>query len=138
MQPRFRLEGGGAYIRISQPSPAWAPQVSPGSLSCPNTQQAISSYITGGRVGTGQVSQGGAGCRCRCQGSSEAGVISQSQNEDFSTFQISELRGLQLTSLNLRISRKYGFRVVTLSQIQFGTDSENSIYALFWLDDPSN
>ena len=72
------------------------------------------------------------------QGSSEAGVISHSQNEDFSTFQISKLSGLQFTSLNLRISHKYGFRVVTQSQIQFGTDSENSIFALFWLDGPSN
>ena len=43
------------------------------------------------------------------QGCSEAGVISHCQNEDFSTFQISELSGLQFTSLNLRISRKYGF-----------------------------
>ena len=72
------------------------------------------------------------------QGSREAGVISHSQNEDFSTFQISKLSGLQFTSLNLRISHKYGFRVVTQSQIQFGTDSENSIFALFWLDGPSN
>ena len=39
------------------------------------------------------------------QGSSEAEVISHSQNEDFSTFQISELSGFQITSLNLRISR---------------------------------
>ena len=29
-------------------------------------------------------------------------------------------------------------RVVTQSQIQFGTDSENTIFALFWLDNPSN
>ena len=29
-------------------------------------------------------------------------------------------------------------RVVTQSQIQFGTDSENSIFALFWIDIPSH
>ena len=29
-------------------------------------------------------------------------------------------------------------RVVTQSQIQFGTDTEHTIFALFWLDSPSN
>ena len=52
------------------------------------------------------------------QGSSEAGVISHSQNEDFSTFQISELSGLQFTSLNLRISRKYGFALFMQSEFK--------------------
>ena len=66
------------------------------------------------------------GASCGRQGSSEAGVISHSQNEDFSTFQISELSGLQFTCLNLRISRKCGF--VLLMQSEFmGFDRKNMI-----------
>ena len=33
--------------------------------------------------------------------------------------------------------RRWRSRVVTQSQIQFGTDTENTIFALFWIDNPS-